>query len=344
MAPSSPATAAIAIHDLVKRYGDLTAVDGVSFDVAEGDFFGFLGPNGAGKTSTIHCLVGLAAVTSGQVSVLGHDVVRDYRKARRLIGLSPQEFNFDRYLTIRETLIYSAGYFGIPVRECRARADDLLRRFDLWDKRDQNFTKLSGGMKRRLSIARALIHQPRVLVLDEPTAGVDVELRLELWQFLRSANLEGLTIFLTTHYLEEAEKLCNRIGIIDRGRIVALEDKASLMARLAGHTLTVTYAVPPPEPLPGAPPGALPGALPGASPGASPVAGLSIEREAGGTRLRAVGVAPADMPAVLASLAGLGQVVDVHIDRNSLQDIFLDLTGRQLSLAEVGGETEGPEA
>lgn len=309
---------AIRIRDLVKRYGDLTAVDGVSLEVAEGDFFGFLGPNGAGKTSTIHCLVGLAAISAGSVSVLGQDVVKDYRAARRLIGLSPQEFNFDRYLTIRETLIYSAGYFGIPERECKVRADDLLRRFDLWEKRDRDFTKLSGGMKRRLSIARALIHQPRVLVLDEPTAGVDVELRLELWQFLRSANAEGLTILLTTHYLEEAEELCNRIAIIDKGAIVAQEDKTSLLARLAGHTLKVTFAGPV---------------------GVPDTAGLQIEPEAGGTRLRVVGVSPAEIPAVLSTLAGLGEVVDVHIGRKSLQDIFLELTGRRLSLAETGAGT-----
>lgn len=312
---------AIAIRNLVKRYGTLTAVDGVSLEVAEGDFFGFLGPNGAGKTSTIHCLVGLAAITSGHVSVLGHDVVADYRAARRLIGLAPQEFNFDRYLSIRETLIYSAGYFGIPQRECKARADDLLRRFDLWDKRDKDFTRLSGGMKRRLSIARALIHQPRILVLDEPTAGVDVELRLELWQFLRAANAEGLTIFLTTHYLEEAEELCNRIAIIDRGRIVAHESKASLIGRMAGHTLKVTFARPVEE-------------MPR-------VSGLEVEREAGGVRLRVAGVAPAEIPAVLARLAEAGEVVDVHIGRKSLQDIFLELTGRQLSLAEAGSGSQG---
>ncbi|MBI6546633.1 MAG: ABC transporter ATP-binding protein, partial [Cyanobacteria bacterium NC_groundwater_1444_Ag_S-0.65um_54_12] len=178
-------TAAIRIENLIKCYRNVQAVTDVSFEIPQGDFFGFLGPNGAGKTTTIHCLVGLASITSGKIAIFDHDVVKEYRRARSLIGFSPQEFNFDRYLTIRETLIYAAGYFGIPQRECRARADELLRRFELYAKRDLDSTKLSGGMKRRLSIARALIHRPRILILDEPTAGVDVELRLELWDFLR---------------------------------------------------------------------------------------------------------------------------------------------------------------
>jgi ABC-2 type transport system ATP-binding protein len=302
---------AVEIRDLVKQYGKLTAVDGVSLDVRQGDFFGFLGPNGAGKTTTIHCMVGLANLTSGRISVLGQDVQRDYRRARRCIGHSPQEFNFDRYLTIRETLIYSAGYFGIPRAECAVRADDLLRRFDLYAKRDQDFTKLSGGMKRRLSIARALIHQPQVLVLDEPTAGVDVELRLELWQFLTRENQNGLTIFLTTHYLEEAEQLCNRIAIINTGRIVAMEDKASLLAKMAGHILKVTFA----------------------SPLAGPIvlAGLPVEKDAGSAEVRVLGVPPGDIPAVLSRLAEHGTIADVAIERKNLQDIFLELTGKNVT-------------
>ena len=305
-------TAAISVRGLVKEYPAqkrqpaLRAVDGVSFDVPEGDFFGFLGPNGAGKTSTIHCMVGLATITAGAIAVFGHDVRLDYRKARRLIGLSPQEFNFDRYLSIRETLIYSAGYFGIPERECKDRADDLLKRFELYSKRDLDFTKLSGGMKRRLSIARALIHRPRVLVLDEPTAGVDVELRLELWQFLRTANTDGLTVFLTTHYLEEAEELCNRIAIIESGKIIALEDKSALMARMSGHTLIVEFC--------------------------APIAELPLmanaEWNAERTECRVRGLEPDQVAGVLGILAQAGEVRDMGIDKKSLQDIFLELTGR----------------
>lgn len=222
---------AIRLDSLVKRYGDLKAVDGLSLDIASGEFFGLLGPNGAGKTTTINCIVGLSTIQGGRVAVCGHDVVTDYRAARRCIGLSPQEFNFDRYLTIKEVLVYTAGYFGIPARVAAGRADALLRRFDLYGKRDQNFTKLSGGMKRRLSLARALIYEPRVLILDEPTAGVDVELRLELWQLMRELNAQGITIILTTHYLEEAQQLCKRIGIINHGRLIALEATEALLSR-----------------------------------------------------------------------------------------------------------------
>jgi ABC-2 type transport system ATP-binding protein len=220
---------ALSIDRLVKRYGDFTAVDGISFDVPEGEFFGLLGPNGAGKTTTINSIVGLSTITSGSIKLFGLDVTRDWRPARRLVGLSPQEYNFDRYLNIRDILIYQAGYYGLHGKAVEARADELLERFDLTSKAKQVYTRLSGGMKRRLTIARALIHQPRLLILDEPTAGVDVELRLELWSFLRELNRSGTTIILTTHYLEEAEELCTRIGIIETGKLVALETTRKLV-------------------------------------------------------------------------------------------------------------------
>lgn len=224
------APAAVQIHGLVKRYGDFTAVDGVSLRVAAGEFFGFLGPNGAGKTTTINAIVGLAQITSGSISILGYDNVAQWRQARRLVGVSPQEFNFDRYLSIRDVLIYAAGYFGLRGKEVGERADMLLERFGLSSKSKVEYTKLSGGQKRRLTLARALIHEPKVLILDEPTAGVDVELRLELWAWLRDLNAEGLTVFLTTHYLEEAEALCRRIAIIRAGRIVTEKPTRELIA------------------------------------------------------------------------------------------------------------------
>ena len=214
----------------MKRYGDFTAVDGVSLRVEAGEFFGFLGPNGAGKTTTINAIVGLAKITAGRISLLGYDIVTQWREARRLVGVSPQEFNFDRYLSIRDVLIYAAGYFGLRGKEVAERADMLLERFGLTSKAKVEYTKLSGGQKRRLTLARALIHQPKVLILDEPTAGVDVELRLELWAWLRALNAEGLTVFLTTHYLEEAEELCRRIAIIRGGRIVAEKPTHELIA------------------------------------------------------------------------------------------------------------------
>ena len=213
----------------MKRYGDFTAVDGISFQVQEGEFFGLLGPNGAGKTTTINATVGLAKITSGSISLFGHDVVRDWRTARRQVGLAPQEYNFDRYLNIRDVLIFQAGYYGIRGKAVQQRADMLLERFDLASKAKQPYIKLSGGMKRRLTLARALIHEPRLVILDEPTAGVDVELRLELWSLLRELNTNGTTIILTTHYLEEAEELCDRIGIIQTGKLIALETTQKLI-------------------------------------------------------------------------------------------------------------------
>jgi ABC-2 type transport system ATP-binding protein len=220
---------ALEIDRLVKRYGDVTAVDGISLSVPEGEFFGLLGPNGAGKTTTISAIVGLASVTSGAIRLFGHDVQSDWRAARASVGLAPQEYNFDRYINIRDVLIFQAGYYGLKGKAVAQRADDLLERFNLTSKAKQVYTRLSGGMKRRLTIARALMHEPRLLILDEPTAGVDVELRLELWAFLRELNREGMTIILTTHYLEEAEELCSRIGIIEAGRIVALETTKKLV-------------------------------------------------------------------------------------------------------------------
>ena len=215
---------------MVKRYGDFTAVDDVSLRIPAGEFFGFLGPNGAGKTTTINAIVGLAQKTSGTIRVFGHDNEIEWRTARRLIGLAPQEYNFDRYLSIRDVLIFQAGYFGLHGQAVNDRADMLLERFGLASKSKQEYTKLSGGMKRRLTLARALIHQPKLLILDEPTAGVDVELRIELWDLLRELNGDGLTIFLTTHYLEEAEALCKELAIIRGGRIVAQKPTVELLA------------------------------------------------------------------------------------------------------------------
>jgi ABC-2 type transport system ATP-binding protein len=220
---------ALEIDRLVKRYGNFTAVDGISLSVPEGEFFGLLGPNGAGKTTTISQIVGLASITAGAIRLFGHDSQTEWREARKCVGLAPQEYNFDRYLNIRDILIFQAGYYGLKGKAVAQRADDLLERFELSSKAKQPFTRLSGGMKRRLTIARALMHEPRLLILDEPTAGVDVELRLELWAFLRELNRDGMTIILTTHYLEEAEELCNRIGIIEAGRIVALETTKKLV-------------------------------------------------------------------------------------------------------------------
>jgi ABC-2 type transport system ATP-binding protein len=221
---------AIEVVDLVKRFGAFTAVDGISLRVAAGEFFGFLGPNGAGKTTTINAIVGLARKSAGAIRIFGYDNDHEWRQARRLIGLSPQEYNFDRYLSLRDVLIFAAGYYGLRGKAVAERADMLLERFGLTSHAHLEYTKISGGQKRRLSLARALIHEPKLLILDEPTAGVDVELRLELWRWLRALNKDGLTIFLTTHYLEEAEELCRRIAILRHGRIVTEKPTEELVA------------------------------------------------------------------------------------------------------------------
>jgi ABC-2 type transport system ATP-binding protein len=223
--------AALSVRHLTKRYDRQTAVDDISFQVEPGESFGFLGPNGAGKTTTIGCITGLVTFQRGAVAVFGHDVVADYRRARRAVGLSPQDFNFDIFRTPWEVLTYNAGFFGVPAREAARRADELLERFGLSAHRAKPFNQLSGGMKRRLSLARALVHRPRLLIVDEPTAGVDVDLRLTLWREFKAIQSTGTTIFLTTHYLEEAEKLCERVAIIHHGKLVVVERTAALRAQ-----------------------------------------------------------------------------------------------------------------
>ncbi|MEE9282457.1 MAG: ABC transporter ATP-binding protein [Nitrososphaerales archaeon] len=235
---------AITIKGLTKFYGDLRALDNFSMEVREGEFFGFLGPNGAGKTTTINILAGLTTYKDGEVKVFGKDVVRDYREARKLIGLMPQEFNFDDYFNIDEILLFYAGYFGIRRNEARKRIDELLDQLGLTEKRKTHVRQLSGGMKRRLLIARALIHNPKILILDEPTAGVDVELRRKLWRFMQELNKQGTTILLTTHYIEEAERLAKRIGIINHGKIIALDYKDKLVEELRKTNLDLTLAKP----------------------------------------------------------------------------------------------------
>ena len=212
---------ALDIEGLEKTYPTgVQALKDVDLEIEDGEFYGLLGPNGAGKSTLIHCTTGLAQPTAGSIRVFGHDAISDYEQARLAVGLAPQELNLDWFLTLEETLDYHAGYFGIPKRERRERARELLDTFSLSAKKDDRTRTLSGGMKRRLVLARALMHRPRLLILDEPTAGVDVELRLELWHYVQRINQEGTTILLTTHYIEEAEQLCDRIAFINEGKIV----------------------------------------------------------------------------------------------------------------------------
>jgi len=215
-------TPALKVEKLKKTYSTgVLALDGISLEVEAGRFFGLLGPNGAGKTTLINSIVSLARPDSGSVEVLGRDAYREFREARRMIGVSPQEINLDKFLTVEETMLFHAGYYGVPKEKAKERTEELLERFALTDKRKQRVNTLSGGMKRRVLFARALMHDPKVLFLDEPTAGVDVELRYKLWGYIRELNRGGLTILLTTHYLEEAEALCEEIALINGGRIVA---------------------------------------------------------------------------------------------------------------------------
>lgn len=228
---------ALSLRQLNKTYpGGVTALRDVNLDVAPGDFFGLLGPNGAGKTTILGIVASLVRKTSGSVEVFGHDIDREPWEAKSNLGLVPQEFNFNQFETVSQIVLNQAGYYGIDRHTARERAERYLRELDLWGKRDATSRSLSGGMKRRLLIARALIHEPRLLILDEPTAGVDIELRRSMWRFLRQMNERGTTIILTTHYLEEAESLCRNIAIIDGGRIIENTDVRSLLRKLKSQS------------------------------------------------------------------------------------------------------------
>jgi len=306
-------TAAIEVEGLVKEYGELRALDGLDLRVEDGELFGLLGPNGAGKTTFIEVLVGLTRKTDGHAEVFGHDVVDDYREARDAIGLAPQEFNVDRFFPVREVLENKAGYHGIPPEEAAERADEALKRVGIYDKRDERFDWLSGGMKRRLLLARALVTDPDLLILDEPTAGVDVQLRRDLWRVVQELNEDGTTVLLTTHYIEEAERLCDRVAVMDEGRKLDVATPEDLMSR-GTDTIAVTLAD-------------APAAVPAFDADAvldSSVAGdrVTVRVEDGG---RAVA-------AVVTALQDAGhQVVDLDVSRTSLEEIFVEMTGEDAS-------------
>ena len=221
--------AAIEVKNLQKIYANgLEALKGINLTIPEGSFYGLLGPNGAGKTTTIGIITGLVHITGGSASIMGYDSVKEFREARRLVGLSPQELNFDVFFSMEELLELQAGYYGLPSKEAKERATLMLEQFGLTEKRKARSRELSGGMKRRVQIAKALVHDPPIVILDEPTAGVDIELRHMLWDYLRQINKEGKTILLTTHYIEEAEQLCETVSIIDNGNIIATDSPEKL--------------------------------------------------------------------------------------------------------------------
>ena len=229
---------AIVFNKVKKNFGKLEALKGIDLTIEEGEFFALLGPNGAGKSTLINILAGLAKPSSGSIKVMGYDVIQDYQNARRSLGIVPQELVFDPFFNVREMLRFQAGYFG-KGRENDDWIDEVIEGLDLQDKANTNMRMLSGGMKRRALIAQALVHKPPVIVLDEPTAGVDVELRKKLWQFIKKLNQKGHTIVLTTHYLEEAETLCSRVAMMDQGKIVALDKTKSLLKRFSAKNLNL---------------------------------------------------------------------------------------------------------
>lgn len=302
---------AIAIKELSKSFKGVAAVNSLDLNVKEGSFFGFLGPNGAGKTTTIRSIVGLCKYDSGSITVFGHDVVHDYVKAKPLIGLSPQDFIFDNFLTLEETLIYQGGYYGVPHAIAKQRAQKILKQFGLYERRQERPMTLSGGMKRRLLIAKALVHEPKILILDEPTAGVDVELRYQLWQFLTDAAKRGVTIFLTTHYIEEAERLCDTIGVIHHGKLIKHGSTKDLMAELGQQMVTIKFAEPIEE---------IPNWL-------TPLGAKYGENKA--ILIVKTGGASTDLNALLKRLYSHHLTIEnIDIQKDKLEDIFLQLTGQ----------------
>jgi len=292
---------AIQVEEVSKHYGALRALDEVSLEIAPGEFFGLLGPNGAGKTTLISILAGLAIATRGSARVMGFDVVSQYRDARRSLGVVPQELVFDPFFTVREALTFQSGYFGL--RDNREWIEEVIHHLDLAEKAETNMRALSGGMKRRVLVAQALVHKPPVIVLDEPTAGVDVELRQALWRFIRRLNRDGHTIVLTTHYLEEAEALCGRIAMLKQGRIVALDTTLNLLRRHSGCYVELRLS-----------PDQLPAAL----------APFVAQRHEGGYRLalRDYG----EVERVIAELrAAHVEIQEMEVMRPDLEEIFVQI-------------------
>jgi ABC-2 type transport system ATP-binding protein len=294
-------TAAIRVEQVRKRYAQVQALDGVSLEIASGEFFGLLGPNGAGKTTLISLLAGLARPDSGRLQVMGFDVCRQYREARRALGVVPQELVFDPFFSVRETLRIQSGYFGL--RDNDAWIDQVIERLELSAKADSNMRSLSGGMKRRVLVAQALVHRPPVIILDEPTAGVDVELRQGLWQFVRELNRAGHTIVLTTHYLEEAESLCDRIAMLKQGRVVALDATVNLLKGFSGVRIRLRLA-----------PDALPESL----------ARLHVADEGAMRVLRVHDYG--DVESVLATLRESGvRVLELEVLQADLEEVFVQV-------------------
>lgn len=301
---------AIKIEQLTKIYdGGFKALDAIDLVIPKGSFFGLLGPNGAGKTTTIGILTGLVNLTSGTATAMGKNVLREFREARLLMGLSPQELNFDVFFTIRQVLILQAGYYGLNKKRATERTDLILQQFGLTEKAHNTARELSGGMKRRVQIAKALVHDPPIIILDEPTAGVDIELRHMLWNYLRELNRDGKTILLTTHYIEEAEALCDRVAIIDQGKIVTEGSPQELISKLGTGSIEIKLHDIPSE--------------------------LNIEPWEFSIIDNVIHISTSnpekDMPKIINILTKLKLgIEEVKICKSSLEDVFLELTGRSI--------------
>lgn len=302
-----PKKAALEFENVYKIYKNGTqAVSGLSFTVEEGEFFALLGPNGAGKTSLITIMAGPSRKTDGKIKVMGLDIEENREETKKLLGIVPQEISFDSFFTVNEVLQLQSGYYG--VKDNQERIDDILENLGLKDKKHSNTRALSGGMKRRLLIAKALVHQPKVLILDEPTAGVDVELRHTLWTYMRRLNKEGLTILLTTHYLEEAESLCKRTAIIDKGKLVALDETQKLIRSMgSGKTMTISFSETQKH---------IPSSL------------KKFDAKLKNHHDITLNFDNKELPEVLAAIQGLKDLSDISLAGQSLEDVFIQLTYR----------------
>lgn len=308
--PPLPPSVAVAIRGVHKHYRAVHALRGIDLEIQSGEFFGLLGPNGAGKSTLINILAGLTRMDAGNVAVLGHDTVKDYRQARRALGVVPQELVYDPFFSVREVLRLQAGYFGLG-RENDAWIEELLQALMLVDKAETNMRSLSGGMKRRVLVAQALVHRPQVVVLDEPTAGVDVDLRQSLWQFIRRLHSEGHTIVLTTHYLEEAEALCDRIAILDRGAVIALDTKQGLLARGMDSVMFSVQTETPVTHLP-------------------PTLEAKVKQRRGNELILQLHRRNDSIADVVDALRAQGAVItDLHTEKPDLEDVFLELTRKE---------------
>ena len=312
-------TPALAIRDLTKTYQNgFSALKGISLTVDEGDFYALLGPNGAGKSTTISIISSLTRKSSGSVSIFGHDIDREPSKAKQCLGIVPQEFNFGMFEKVFDILVTQAGYYGIPKKIAEQRAEKYLNQLGLWEKRNVASRLLSGGMKRRLMIARAMIHEPRLLILDEPTAGVDIELRRSMWDFLQQINSDGTSIILTTHYLEEAEMLCRRIAIIDQGLIKQDTDMKSLLSTLAVETFVFDLS----QPLQQAPDLHL--------------SGMNRLKLADALTLEITLEKSYSINAIFQQLSALGiEVVSMRNKTNRLEELFVGMVEKNLAATEA---------